>query len=408
MAVVIIGGGHAGASTAVELRRAGYTDPIIIVGEEPHLPYQRPPLSKAWLKGQASHDSLSLRPAAWYDKHGITLRLSSVVTAIEREARSVALSDGSTVPYDALVLATGTRARRLAIPGSDLDGVLYLRTADDADALKARLLAGCRIAIVGGGYVGLEIAASAWAIGAEVTVLERETRLLARVACPPLSDFFARLHTVRGVDLRLGAAVSGFIGADGAVTGVQMADGTVVSCDVVVVGIGADPNDALAVEAGLDCSDGVVVDAGAMTSAPAIYAVGDVTRRPMARYDRAIRFESVPNALEQAKQVAAALTGQPLPAEELPWFWSDQYDVKLQIAGMAFDCEQIVMRGDVAANKFCLFHLRGDHIVAVEAINSPGEFMVARSLIDKRLAIDPALLADAGHSIKQCVKDMPA
>ncbi|MFC5344328.1 NAD(P)/FAD-dependent oxidoreductase [Brevundimonas staleyi] len=399
--VVIIGAGHAGGTAAAFLRQYGYEAPIALVGDEPLIPYQRPPLSKAWLKGEADGDSLALRPQDFYDEQGIELRLSVSATAIDRTNHAVLLSDGSSLPYEHLILATGARARMLEVPGADLVGVHVLRTAADAEAIKAQLGEGRTLAVVGGGYVGLEVAASARALGSEVVVLEREPRLLARVACDVLSTFFQTYHEDRGVRFELAADVVGFAGNGPQVSGVILADGRTIPCDAAVVGVGAIPNDDLAVEAGLEVQGGVLVDLEARTSDPAIFAIGDVTRRPMPIYDRLFRMESVPNALEQAKQAASAITGRPAPTGETPWQWSDQYDLKLQIAGYPFDADRIVVRGDPADASFAVFHLSGDKVQAVEAINAPPEFMMGKKLIGERRAVDVAKLADKAVSMKE-------
>ncbi|MDB5457008.1 MAG: FAD-dependent pyridine nucleotide-disulfide oxidoreductase [Caulobacter sp.] len=398
--VVIIGGGHAGGSAAAFLRQYGHTGKIVLVGDEPLLPYQRPPLSKAWLKGEADAESLQLRPDSWYAEAGVSLRLGATAVSLNRGARTVALASDETVPYDHLILATGARARALPIPGADLAGVLALRTAADAEALKSALGPGKRLAVVGGGYVGLEAAASARALGAEATIIERESRVLARVACDTLSGFFQRYHGERGVVFVLDAGVEAFEGEAGHVTGVRLSDGRVIACDVVLVGVGAVPNDELARDAGLESAGGVVVDLEARTADPRVFAIGDVTHRPLPLYDRHFRLESVPNALEQAKQAAAAITGRAMPPPEIPWFWSDQYDLKLQIAGLPFDADRQLVRGDVAAAKFAVFHLKGDLVQAVEAVNAPPEFMAGKALIGKRTPIDPDKLANPAISMK--------
>ncbi len=399
--VVIVGAGHAGGTLAALLRQYGHPGKITLVGTEPIPPYQRPPLSKAWLKGEADADSLALKPLEFYGDNGIDFRPSVTATAINRGDRTVALSDGSSVAYDALVLATGARAIKLPLEGADLKGLLELRTAADAEALKAALGPGKTIAIVGGGYIGLEAAASSRALGADAVVIEREPRLLARVACETLSTFFQDYHEKHGVRFELGATVNGFEGRDGHVTGVKLADGRTIACDYALIGVGAHPNDELAREAGLDVARGVVVDLEARTSDPAIFAIGDVAHRPMPIYDRMFRMESVPNALEQAKQAACAITGRPAPAGEVPWQWSDQYDLKLQIAGYAFDVDQILLRGDPASGKFAIFHLAGDKVQSVEAINSPPEFMMGRMLIGNRKSVNIDKLADPTVSMKE-------
>lgn len=399
--VVILGAGHAGGTAAALLRQYGFEGPITLVGDEPIAPYQRPPLSKAWLKGEADADSLALKPLEFYAEARIDFRPNTTAVKLDRAAKTVALSNGDAVSYDTLILATGARAIALPIAGADLDGILFLRTAAHAETLKAAVGPGKTLAVVGGGYIGLEVAASGRALGAEVVVLERESRLLARVACEALSTFFKGYHEAHGVRFELGASVEGFEGKDGHVTGVKLADGRIVACDAVVVGVGAHPNDELAKAAGLETARGVVVDLDARTSDPAIFAIGDVAHRPMPIYDRMFRMESVPNALEQAKQAASAITGRPRPAGECPWQWSDQFDLKLQIAGYAFDVDEVLVRGDPATNKFAIFHLKGDQVQSVEAINSPPEFMMGKMLILNRKPVDKARLADPSISMKE-------
>ncbi|WP_207779280.1 NAD(P)/FAD-dependent oxidoreductase [Zavarzinia aquatilis] len=399
--IVVIGAGHAGGSIAGFLRQFGFPGTITLVGDEPIAPYHRPPLSKAWLKGEADAASLALRPASFYEEQKVALRLSQSATAIDRAAKTVTLSDGAVLSYDVLVIATGARARRLPIPGADLAGVLELRNAEDAEKLKQAIGPGKRLAVVGGGYVGLEVAASARALGAEAVVIEREARVLARVACAELSNFFQTYHGGKGVGFELNAGVEGFVGADGKITGVRLSDGRVIACDAAVVGIGAIPNDEIAGAAGLSLDAGILVDADARTSDPAIFAIGDVTRRPLSHYQRVHRLESVPNALEQAKQAASAIMGRPRPAPEVPWFWSDQYDLKLQIAGIPFDADRIVIRGDRGAAKFAVFHLKGDRIVAVEAVNAPPEFMAGKLFIGNAKPVDIEKLGNDSVSMKE-------
>ena len=399
--VVIVGAGHAGGSAAAFLRQYGHEGQIVLIGDEPLPPYQRPPLSKAWLKGEADADSLALKPADWYGENNVSLRLSGVAERINRSAKTVTLASGEAISYDFLILATGARARQLPIPGADLAGVLALRTAADAELLKHALGPGKRLAVIGGGYVGLEAAASARALGAEVVVVERESRVLARVACETLSLFFQDYHRARGVAFELNAGVEGFDGADGRVASVRLSGGRVLPCDVALVGVGAIPNDELAKDAGLATANGVIVDLEARTEDPSIFAIGDVTHRPLPLYERQFRLESVPNALEQAKQAASAILGRPGPAPEVPWFWSDQYDLKLQIAGLPFEADRQVVRGDVAAAKFAVFHLKGDLLQAVEAVNAPPEFMAGKQLIAKRTPVNAEKLADTTVSMKE-------
>ena len=394
--VLIIGAGHAGGTAAALLRQYGHEGPIVLAGEEPAPPYQRPPLSKAWLKGEADLEALLLRPEAFYAEHGIELRLGVTATAIDAGAKTVAFADGTVEPYDALILATGSTARKLNLPGADRPDLLELRTLADAETLKAALGPGRRLAVVGGGYVGLEAAASARALGAEAVVIERMDRVLARVASPALSAFFTRYHRDHGVEVLTSAEVTGFEAG-----GVRLGDGRLIEADAILVGVGAQACDQLAATAGLGCDNGVVVDETGRTSDPAIWAIGDVTSRPVPVHGgRRHRLESVPNALEQAKQAAAALTGRPAPAPEVPWFWSDQYDVKLQIAGLAEGADRQVLRGDPASDAFAVFHLKGDRIVSVEAVNAPAEFMGGRMMILKGTPVDEAKLADLSTPMK--------
>jgi len=400
--ILIVGAGHAGGSAAALLRQNGYEGAITLVGEEPLPPYQRPPLSKGWLKGELTADDLLLRPAAFYTDKAIALRTATRVQSIAPAGRQATLDTGETLTYEHLILATGSRLRRLAAPGADLPGVLELRSAADAERIRAALRPGARLAVVGGGYIGLEVAASARALGAEVTVFEREARLLARVASPELSEHFAALHRGNGVQLELGADLAAFEPRDGHVGAVVLRDSRRFDCDVAVVGIGALANDGLAAEAGIACQDGILVDEFARTSHEGVYAIGDCTRRPVPRYGRMLRLESVPNALEQAKQAAAHLCNKPAPRAEAPWFWSDQYDCRLQIVGMAFDVARTVVRGDLSAGKFAVFHLDADdRVQAIEAVNAPQEFVAGKQLVGAAAVLDPERIADPAVTMKE-------
>ena len=394
--VLIIGAGHAGGTAAALLRQYGHEGPIVLAGEEPAPPYQRPPLSKAWLKGEADLEALLLRPENFYAEHGIELRLGVTATAIDAAAKTVSFADGTVETYDTLILATGSTARKLNIPGADRPDLLELRTLADAEKLKAALGPGKRLAVIGGGYVGLEAAASARALGAEAVIIERMDRVLARVASQPLSDFFTRYHREHGVEVLTSAEVTGF--EDG---GVRLGDGRLIEADAVLVGVGALACDQLAGTAGLSCENGIVVDEAARTSDPAIWAIGDVTFRPIPVHGGLRhRLESVPNALEQAKQAASAIAGRPAPAPEVPWFWSDQYDIKLQIAGLSQGADRQVVRGDAGAATFAVFHLAGDRIVCVEAVNAPAEFMAGRQMIGRGTPVDADRLADTAVTMK--------
>lgn len=398
---MIVGAGHAGGSAAAFLRQYGWKGPITLIGAEPVLPYQRPPLSKTWLIGAGDLASLLLRSADFYRTNSIEWRGDAEVVAIDRVARAVTLENGERVDYDQLILALGSVVRALPLPGHDLRNIVTLRTVADADRLKTLLSPGVRLAIVGAGYIGLEIAASARSLGADVIVLEREGRVLPRVASEPLSAFFQQRHTAAGVRIMLNASLEAFEGDD-AVAGIRLRDGTVITCNAALVGIGAAPNDALARSAGVTCLNGIVVDQAARTSDPLIHAVGDCTFRPLPLYQQSARLESVPNALEQAKQAAADLCGRPPPSPEVPWFWSDQYDVRLQIAGLPFDVAELAIRGDPSGNSFAIFHLSADGAVqAVEAVNAPAEFMAGRIMIARRKRPLAAQLRDVSCSLKE-------
>jgi 3-phenylpropionate/trans-cinnamate dioxygenase ferredoxin reductase component len=400
--VVIVGAGHAGGSAAALLRQFGWKGPITLVGEEPFLPYQRPPLSKTWLKEEIDAASVALRPIAAYHNNSIKLLLGVTATAIDRGHRAVALSTNETLQYDELILATGARPRVLPVPGHNLGGVLDLRGIADADRIKAALVAGSRLVVIGGGYIGLEVAASARTIGASVAVVEREERVLARIASPILSTFFHQAHEARGVRILCNATVAAIEGDSARATSVRLDDGARLSCDAVLVGIGAGPDDRLARDAGIACENGIVVDLAARTSDPHIHAIGDCTWRPLPLYDRRFRLESVPNALEQAKQAAADLCGRAPPAQEVPWFWSDQYAIRLQIAGLPFDVACSVVRGDPATGRFAVFHLAPDGTLqAVEAVNAATEFMAGKSMIGRRHKVIPDRLRDVSVSMQE-------
>ncbi len=404
--IVIVGASHAGGTAAIFLRQFGFAGSITLVGDEPPPPYQRPPLSKAWLKGEAQVESLLLRPRDFYAQHAITLRLGVRVEAIDRAARNVRLGGGEMIPYDRLIIATGRRARRIAVNGANLDGVLELRTVADAERLKKALEGpDRRLAVIGGGYIGLEAAAAARSLGAAVTVIEKEPRVLARVACELLSRFFQDTHRAHGVVFELGIGVDAIAGRGGQASGVHLSDGRLIEADAVLVGVGAIANDDLARAAGLECANGIRVDLAAKSSDPAIYAIGDCSYRPLPHYNRLGHLESVQNAMEQARQAACDIAGRPAPTPEVPWFWSDQYDLKLQIAGLAHDTAQIVVRGQPLAGagraRFAVFHLNAERCVqAVEAINAASEFMGGKQLIASRKPVDAAGLADPSRAMK--------
>lgn len=396
---IIIGAGHCGGQLAVRLRAEGFEGEVKLIGAERHLPYQRPPLSKAYLAGEVALERVLLRPAATYVEQNIETLLETTVESIDPASRQVRLARGETLDYDKLVLATGSLVRRLKAPGAELAGVHYLRTLEESDTIRGGLGDGARVAIVGGGYIGLEVAAVAAARGASVTVIEMDTRVMSRVAAPETSAFFEAAHAGRGVDIRTGTGVTGFEGAD-RVTGVRCADGAVVEADAVVVGIGVMANDALAAAAGLAVDDGIVVDEYGRTSDPDIYAAGDCTRHPNAIYGRSVRLESVHNAMAQAKAVAANVCGKDTPYAETPWFWSDQYDLKLQIAGLSQGYDATVVRGDPDGGAFSVIYLRAGVVIAGDSVASMQDHLALRTLIARKAAPDPGQLADTSVPLK--------
>lgn len=412
--LLVIGASHAGVELSMAARQQGWAGPILLLGDEAPLPYQRPPLSKAWLGGEADEEALLLRPQTAFDSAHITLRLGTRVRAIDRDARSVTLADGEVLHYAKLALCTGGRPRLLDVPG--LSGcpqpanLFYLRNQADARAIRARLVTGARVVVIGGGYVGLEVAASARKLGAGVTVLEAQARVLQRVTGPQLSAFYEGVHCAAGVDVRTGAGVRRIECADDgsghlAVRAVECADGTRIEADLVVAGVGMLPNSELAVATGLDVDEGggVVVDAYSQTSDPHIVAAGDCTVQHNALYGRRIRLESVPNALEQARAAASQLCGKPKPNQAVPWFWSDQYDLKLQMVGLSQGHDAVVLRGDVAARAFIAFYLQHGRVIAADAVNRPGDFMQAKRAVALGLRLDAAALADQHQPLKDLI-----
>lgn len=401
--VVIVGGGQAGFQVAASLRAGGYAGPVQLVSAEPHPPYQRPPLSKGLLLGKTEPDRLLFRQRAFYEAQGIELLLSESVTAIDRAARAVATATGRVLPYDACVIATGTRARPLAVPGTEFDGVLYLRTLDDSEILGRRLADAERVVVVGGGFIGLEVAAAARTLGRGVTVLEAADRLMGRAVAPMVSSFYADLHRGRGVELVLGARITAIEGEGGRVRAVALAGGERHPADLVVVGIGVVPNVELARAAGLACEDGILVDEHGRTSDPSVFAAGECTSHPNRFAGGRVRLESVQNAVDQAKAVAAAIQGHHAPYDEVPWFWSDQYEVKLQMAGISRGHEREVLRGNPASGRFSVFYFKDGRLIAVDSVNRPGEHLLARRLLAAGTALTPEQAADEGFDLKRAL-----
>jgi len=396
--IVIIGAGQSGAQAVASLRADGFTGPITMVGDEPFAPYQRPPLSKAYLMGTMERDRLFLKPDAFYKEANCDLILGVAATKIERATKQVHLADGRALSYDKLLIATGSRVRKIRCPGADLPGVHYLRGIADVDGLRSVFEPGKKLAIVGGGYIGLEVAAVAAKRGIDVTVFEAMDRVMARAVSTPISDFYDKVHRAAGVKILLDTGVEAFEG-NGKVEAIR-AKGQLHSADVVLVGIGIVPNDGLAREAGLGCDDGIVVDAKSnATGDPAIFAAGDCTRH-IGREGTALRLECVQNAIDQAKHAALCMAGKSNTYREVPWFWSDQYDLKLQIAGLARPTDHLVLRGDPQARKFAVFHLRDGAVAAVEAVNAAPEYLVGRKLIADAAKIAPERLADTSIPMK--------
>lgn len=384
--MIVVGAGHAGGQAAASLRQEGCEGEIVIVGDEPHIPYQRPPLSKQYLAGEHGLERVYLRPEKFYADRNVSIKSNVRVAGIDRAAQTVTTSGGATLSYEKLLLATGSRPRRLHLEGGDLPGIHYLRTIADVDAIKAQMAPGREVVVVGGGYIGLEVAAVCIEAGLRVRVIEMEQRILQRVTTESMSRFYHNLHSGRGVRLHTGARVTGFVG-DGRVRQV-LCGATVFDADLVIVGIGIEPNVELAADAGLACDNGIVVDERCRTADPNIYAAGDCTNHPNPLLNRRLRLESVPNAMEQARIAAANMCGGDRSYASVPWFWSDQYDLKLQMVGFAADGDSEVLRGDKAGNSFAVFHLKDTVIVAVDAVNSPREFMICRRLVGNEVDVD--------------------
>ncbi len=399
---VIVGAGQAGSDLTTALRQQGYTGRIILIGDETAPPYRRPPLSKAYLSGDMGEDALYLKPLATYVKQDVELRTGVRVTAIDRQAHTVTLDSGETIHYDKLALTTGGRARRLPLPGAEKPNVHYVRTIEDINRLKAQFQPGRRLVIIGGGYIGLEAAAVGIKKELKVTLVEALPRLLARVTGPELSQYYDGVHRRHGVDIRLGAGVQALEGDD-TVDTVILQDGTRLPADLLIVGIGLIPNTELAEQAGLDVDNGVLVDLYAQTSDPDIVAAGDCTNHENGFLGRRLRLESVPNASEQARVAAASICGQKVPHAGVPWFWSDQYDLKLQMVGINQGYEEVVIRGSMEVDNFSAFYLKEGVVIAVDTVNRPQDFMIGKKIVAARMKIDPAVLADESVVLKTLI-----
>ena len=398
--VVIVGAGHAAGQVIASLRQHKFDGEIVLVGDEPYLPYQRPPLSKKYLAGDLPAERLYVKPESFYDDPAIALQLDTTVAAIDRASKCVKIDGGEDIAYDKLVIATGSRVRRLHVEGADLRCVHYLRSIADVDNIRADMDAGRKLVIIGAGYIGLEVAAVAQQAGLNVTVVEMADRVMSRVVSPEISDFYQIEHTNHGVKFRLSTGVASLNGKK-RVKSVTTSEGEKIPADLVVIGVGILPNTELAGHAGLDVDDGIVVDDHCRTSDPNIFAVGDCTSHPNPIYARRLRLESVHNAAEQAKTAAANICDEDVAYAEVPWFWSDQYDLKLQIAGLSEGYDDIVIRGNPAERSFSCLYLQAGRLIAVDAINAPRDFVQSKPLIANRAEIAVETLADPETPLKE-------
>ena len=397
--IAIVGAGHAAGQAIATLKQNKFNGRIVLIGDEPYLPYQRPPLSKKYLAGELAAERLYVKPAAFYENAQIELRLNTRVCSIDRSARRLTTIDNDEVAYDKLILALGSRVRKLQVEGSDLEGIHYLRSIADADGIRAAISTGKRVVIVGAGYIGLEVAAVCRQRGLDVTVLEMADRVMSRAVSSQVSGFYQKMHESHGVKLSLSTGINRLRG-DGAVHSVITSDGQTLAADFVVVGVGILPNVELAESAGLEVNDGIVVTDQCQTSDSDIYAVGDCTSHPNAIYDTQLRLESVHNALEQAKTAAGNICGVEMHYSQVPWFWSDQYDLKLQIAGLSQGYDKAILRGDPESARFSCLYLKEGILIAVDAINSPKDFLQSKVLIAKRARIDPQRLSNVDVPLK--------
>jgi 3-phenylpropionate/trans-cinnamate dioxygenase ferredoxin reductase component len=398
--IVIVGAGQAGGETASELRKQGFGGRIVLVGEEPQVPYRRPPLSKAFLNGSATEESLYLKPASEWEKTKIEFIGGVRAERIDREQQTLHLADGRSLRYDKLVLATGGRARVLNTPGADKPNVFAVRSIADVEALRPHCQAGRRVIIVGGGFIGLEVAAVLTKLGLHVTVLEGLPRVLARVTVPEVSAFFERVHREAGVDLRTNVQITAFEGG-AAVEAVVLGDGSRLPADLVIAGIGQLPNVELAQAAGLTVDNGIVVDEYARTSDPHIYSAGDCANHPNAFFDCRLRLESVQNAMEHGRTVASNLLGKAQIYNVVPWFWSDQYDLKLQMVGLSKGFDRMVVRGDFKGRAFAAFYLKNGRVLAADTVGRPQDFMMAKKLVATHAQVDADRLGDEAVPLKE-------
>jgi 3-phenylpropionate/trans-cinnamate dioxygenase ferredoxin reductase subunit len=397
--IVIAGAGHAAGQLVASLMQKKHAGQIVLLGDEPWLPYQRPPLSKKFLAGELAAERLFVKPAEFYENDQLEILLDTRVEHIDRAGRQLRTSAGNNIGYDKLVLALGSTPRQIDLPGVDLAGVSYLRSIADVERIRSSLADARQMVIVGAGYIGLEVAAVVCKMGIDVTVVEAQDRVMSRVVSPQVSAFYEKVHRENGVQLLLSTGVAAFVG-DERVTAVELDNGDRIPADAVIVGVGVVPNTAIAESAGLVVNNGIVVNTRCATSDPDIFAVGDCTLHPNPLLGRDVRLESVHNALEQAKTAAASLCGQPTEYAQVPWFWSDQYDLKLQIVGLSEGYDDIVIRGEPASSSFSCLYLKKGRLIAIDAVNNPRDFMQSKKLVADGAIIDRAQLANAALALK--------
>jgi len=398
--IVIAGAGQAAIQSAVSLRKFGYEGSITIIGEESHPPYQRPPLSKDYLLGKTQLDRVHLKKEAFYEENKIELIINTRVESIDRKRKTVSLSNKENLDYGKLIIAAGSRVRKLDVPGVDKNGIHYLRGLDDANALKENLKEGKKLVIVGAGYIGLEVAAVAASLKIETSVIDIADRVMSRTVDPLISDYYHSLHENNGVNIHLKHGLKSITGK-GNVEKVFCTNNLELDADIVVIGAGVIPNDELALTAGLTCENGIVVNEFGQTEDKNIYACGDCTNHPNKILGRKLRLESVHNAMEQSKAVASSIMGLKEPYNQVPWFWSDQYDHKLQIVGLSGDHDEVIMRGSKSEQSFLLFYLKDKEIIAVNAINSSKEFLISKKLVANKVRISSDIISDQSSNLNE-------
>ena len=401
--LVIVGGGQSAAQCVLTLKRNDFKNKITLISEEKHIPYQRPPLSKEYLSDEVALERVYMKSKEFYDQNNVEIISSTKVIAIDRSKKSLTLSNTENLQYENLVLATGSRVRKLEVEGSHLSNINYLRTIEEADQLKKYFKLGKKLVVIGAGYIGLEVAAAAIKKGLGVTVIEMADRVMNRTVDPIISKYFDSLHRSKGAEIILNAALERFEGRK-QVEKVICSNGKILEADGVVVGVGIMPNQEIAKSAGLTCNNGILVDEYGRTEDPFIFACGDCTNHPNPSLNKNLRLESVHNALEQAKTVAFSLIGKPKKYDQVPWFWSDQYEEKLQIVGLSEDHDEIVTRGSMAEGNFMLFYLKKGELIAINSVNNPKEFLISKKLVANKLKISSDVLCDQSTDLKNLLK----